>query len=290
MIFHQKMKKNLQSSYSLNIAGQILSLDKPILMGILNVTPDSFFDGGLYRDVKAVLKRAEQILSEGGQIIDIGGYSSRPNAEDISIEEEKQRVLPAIEAILKEFPEAIISIDTFRAEVAESAVDLGAKMINDISGGNLDENMFATVKRLNVPYILMHSRGTPQTMTQLTNYDDLLLDILQEIQIKVKKLRDVGVADVIVDLGFGFAKNITQNFFLLNHLEYFKALDLPMLVGISRKSMIYKTLKIESSEALNGTTVLNTIALQKGANILRVHDVKAAQEVVQLYLALNSTN
>jgi dihydropteroate synthase len=281
------MKYN-NKSYNINISGKILDLKTPALLGILNVTPDSFFDGGLYQNLNAVLKRAEQIINEGAEMIDIGGYSSRPNAEDISIEEEKKRVLPAIEAILKEFPEAIISIDTFRSEVALAAVNTGAKIINDVSGGNLDSQMFEVVSMLKVPYIMMHMRGTPQTMTQLNQYNDLIIDIYQELQAKVKKLRDLGVADIIIDLGFGFAKNIRQNFFLLNHLDYFQKLDLPILVGVSRKSMIHKTLGIDSADALNGTTALNTVALLKGANMLRVHDVKAARETIKLYLALTA--
>jgi dihydropteroate synthase len=275
------------SSSILNIKGKLYDLATPWAMGILNATPDSFFAGSRFVQIENALQRAEQILQEGGKIIDIGGYSSRPSAEDISIETEKSRVLPIIEAIILRFPEAIISIDTFRAEVAQAAVEVGAGLVNDISGGNLDENMFATVSYLQVPYILMHMRGTPQTMTQLTDYQDIVLDIIDDLQKKVHQLRVLGQKDIILDVGFGFAKNISQNFYLLKNLEQFQIFNLPILVGISRKSLIYKTLDINSEDALNGTTVLNTIALTKQAKILRVHDVKAAVETIKLVEMMN---
>jgi dihydropteroate synthase len=264
------------------LKGRLFDISTPTIIGILNVTPDSFYDGGKYQGEKRILQRAEQILNEGGQIIDIGGYSSRPNAEDISIEEEKKRVLQAIDLILKHFSDALISIDTFRAEVAKQAVEAGACMVNDISGGALDDKMFETVAALNVPYILMHSRGTPQTMMQFTHYHHILLEILDYFQKKVHILINLGVKDIIIDPGFGFAKNIPQNYELLNHLEYLKILGLPLVVGISRKSMIYKVLDQTPEDALNGTTILNTVALLKQSAFLRVHDVKEAVEIVEL--------
>lgn len=269
--------------YNLQSRGQLLDLSQPIVMGILNTTPDSFFDGGRYQQEIAILKRAEQILEEGGKIIDIGGYSTRPGADDISEEEELQRVVPIIEKISQEFPEAWLSIDTFRSKVAKESVEAGANLINDISGGNADEKMFETVANLDVPYILMHSRGNPQTMKNLATYEDVTLEVIRELEPKLEKLRKLKVKDVIIDPGFGFAKNIQQNFELFSNLEAFEIFQLPLLVGISRKSMIYKTLQQENpQEALNGTTVLNTLALQKGANILRVHDVREAREIIEL--------
>lgn len=269
--------------YTLQSKGEILDLSQPIIMGILNTTPDSFFDGGRYQQEPAILKRAEQILEEGGKIIDIGGYSTRPGADDISEEEELKRVVPIIEKVVKEFPEAWLSIDTFRSKVAKESVEAGAHLINDISGGNADQKMFKTVVALGVPYILMHSRGNPQTMKSLAKYEDVALEVIRELEPKLEELQKLKVKDVIIDPGFGFAKNIQQNFELLSNLKAFEIFQLPLLVGISRKSMIYKTLQQESpQEALNGTTVLNTIALQKGAHILRVHDVKEAREAITL--------
>lgn len=257
-------------------------LDTPIVMGILNVTPDSFYDGGKHFMNDKVLPKATQLVNEGATIIDIGGYSSRPNADNISVQQELDRVLPAIELILKNHPQTYISIDTFRASVATEAVKAGACIINDISGGNLDADMFGTVAKLKVPYILMHMRGTPQTMTTLNNYEHLVFEVLKDLQQKVAKLHLLGVHDMVIDPGFGFAKNIAQNFHLLNYLSLFKSLGLPLLAGISRKSMIYKTLQTSAEEALNGTVALNTVALQNGANILRVHDVKAATETIRM--------
>jgi dihydropteroate synthase len=272
---------------TLNLKGKLLWLDQPIVMGILNVTPDSFYDGGKHQHSDQLLAKASQLLAEGASIIDIGGYSSRPNADDISPQEEIDRVLPAIELILQNHPQACISIDTFRAAVALEAVNAGAGIINDISGGNLDEAMFETVAKLNVPYILMHMRGTPQTMTDLNEYEHLVSDVIQDLQQKVSKLNLLGVHDIVIDPGFGFAKNITQNFELLKHLQMFQALGLPILAGVSRKSMIYKTLQTSADEALHGTVALNTVALQNGANILRVHDVKAAKDAIAMVEALN---
>nr|WP_316928811.1 dihydropteroate synthase [Microscilla marina] len=256
-------------------------------MGILNVTPDSFYDGGRHQLSDQILSKVSRFLDEGADIIDIGGYSSRPNADDIGTQEEIDRVLPAIELILKNYPHAYLSIDTFRASVASEAVNAGACIINDISGGNLDHQMFDTVARLQVPYILMHMRGTPQTMTTLNEYEHLVSEVLLDLQQKVAKLKQLGVHDVIIDPGFGFAKNIPQNFHLLQHLRMFQTLGLPVLAGISRKSMIYKTLQNSADEALYGTIALHTVALQNGANILRVHDVKAAKDAIAMVEALN---
>ena len=267
---------------TIQLKGEILDLRTPRVLGIINITPDSFFDGSKYQHEKAILQRAEAILDEGADIIDIGGYSSRPGADDISISEEIRRVVPAIGLILKKFPDAKISIDTFRAEVAEKAIEAGACMINDISGGELDPAMFETVCKLNVPYILMHMKGNPQNMIHLNQYEDILSEILTYFEKKVYILKESGLKDIIIDPGFGFAKDIQQNFFLLKHLDYFQILGLPLLAGISRKSMIYKTLNIKAEDSLNGTTVLNTVALQNQASFLRVHDVKQAVEAIKL--------
>ncbi|MBC8112605.1 MAG: dihydropteroate synthase [Verrucomicrobia bacterium] len=251
-------------------------------MGVLNLTPDSFFSGSRFTELNKITDKAGQMLAQGAAFIDVGGYSSRPGAENISENEETDRVLPVIESLVKDFADINISIDTFRARVAEKAVSAGAVMVNDISGGSLDEKMFETVAHLQVPYVLMHLRGNPQTMTQLTDYQDLLKEIFIYFEEKIVILKEFGMKDVVLDLGFGFAKNITQNFTLLQNLHYFDLLGLPMLIGISRKSLIYKTLGVSPEEALNGTTVLNTVALWQGANILRVHDVKEAIETVKL--------
>ncbi|WKN32370.1 dihydropteroate synthase [Porifericola rhodea] len=268
---------------SLNLKGNLINLEEPIVMGILNVTPDSFYDGGRYhQNDSIILSRAEQILREGATIIDIGGYSSRPGAEHISADEEKKRAIKAVELVSKSFPEAYISIDTFRSDVAREAVTAGASVVNDISGGNLDEYMFDTVASLQVPYILMHMRGTPQDMKELTNYEDLTGEIIDYFQKKLVQLREKGVADVIIDPGFGFAKTIDQNYELLRKLRDFEILDVPLLAGLSRKSMIYKRLGLSADEALNGTTVLNTVAIMNGASILRVHDVKEAIQTIKI--------
>ena len=267
---------------TINCKGQLIDLSTPKIMGILNVTPDSFFDGGRFVSDENMLFQVENMLQDGATFIDVGGQSSKPNAAIVSVDEELTRVVCAVELILKNFPETIISIDTFNSKVAQIAVESGAAMINDISAGNLDDKMFETVAKLQVPYIMMHMRGTPQTMSKVTNYDDLVKDILFYFSEKVAKARSFGINDLIVDPGFGFAKTLEQNFELLNKLELFEILELPVLVGISRKSMIYKTLENTPENALNGTSVLNTIALTKGANILRVHDVKEAVECVKL--------
>lgn len=274
---------------TLNIAGKLLDLSQPQVMGILNITPDSFYEGSRFGQATQAVARAAQMQAEGATFIDIGGHSTRPGADAVSETEELNRVLPVVEAIRQQLPDLVVSIDTFRASVARQAVAAGAHIINDISGGNLDEAMFETVANLGVPYVLMHSRGTPQTMQQLTDYAHLVSDVIRELQEKVARLRALGVKDVLIDPGFGFAKTATQNFELLQHLEAFHILDCPLLIGLSRKSMIWRTLHTTADQALNGTTVLNTIALTKGAQILRVHDVREAVEVVQLLAKMNTT-
>lgn len=274
--------KVFSSNKTLNVGGRLIHFDSPKIMGILNITPDSFFDGGELTDEKSVLRKAEKMISDGADFIDVGGYSSRPGASDISQEEELDRVIPTIEAIIKRFPECILSIDTFRSEVAKQAIESGALMVNDISGGALDSEMFALVARHHVPYILMHMKGTPQTMKSMAEYENLISEILDYFHSKIDQLQQLGVADIMIDPGFGFAKTITHNFELLKHLELLKVLNQPMVIGLSRKSMIWKTLNTDPQNALNGTTVLNTIALLKGASILRIHDVKEAVEAVKL--------
>ncbi len=256
-------------------------------MGIINVTPDSFFSGSRKVAVDDVLKSAEKMLEEGATFLDIGGYSSRPGAKDVSIDEELDRVIKPISGIMKRFPEAIISIDTFRSEVAKAAVDAGASIVNDISAGHLDAGMLSAVAEMCVPFIAMHMRGTPQTMNGLTNYDDLLVEVMKYFSSTLNDCNQLGIKDVIIDPGFGFAKTAEQSFDLLKKLDHFHYLDRPVLVGVSRKSMIYRTLNLTAEEALNGTSVLNTVALFKGAAILRVHDVKEAVETVKLVNQLN---
>ena len=251
-------------------------------MGILNVTPDSFYSGSRHTQSESLLPQAEKMLREGADFLDIGGYSSRPQATDISPEEEIQRVVPAIELVKKTFPEAILSIDTFRSGVAGRALDAGAEMVNDISGGLLDEEMFQLVARWKVPYIMMHMRGTPQTMTTFTEYENVVKEVLDYFHQRIGRLQNLQVADIVIDPGFGFAKNVSQNFEMLRQLQQLRILGKPVLVGISRKSMIWKALQSDPENALNGTTALHAIALLKGADILRVHDVKEAKEVVKL--------
>nr|WP_183575717.1 dihydropteroate synthase [Mucilaginibacter sp. X5P1] len=252
-------------------------------MGIINLTPDSFYADSRKQDTGSALQQAEKMLTDGATFLDIGAYSSRPGAEDISIQEELDRLLPVVEAIVKAFPDAVLSIDTFRAGVAEAAIKAGAHIINDIGGGGLDADMFATIARLQVPYILMHMKGTPQNMNQLAQYEDVFNEVYDYFTDKYHQLKQLGVKDVILDPGFGFAKKTEHSYTLMNRLQDFNVLQLPLLVGISRKNMIYKTLGITAAEALNGTTALNTIALTKGANILRVHDVKEAVEAVRIW-------
>ncbi|MDR2938092.1 MAG: dihydropteroate synthase [Prevotellaceae bacterium] len=261
----------------------LLSLASPVVMGILNVTPDSFYANSRTTGADAIAARAHQILSEGAAIIDVGAYSSRPNAADVSPEEELRRLDFALNIICKKFPQAIISIDTFRAEVVRQVVrNFGAIIVNDIAGGDADEKMHETVAELSLPYIAMHMRGTPQTMQQHTNYADVVAEVILSLSQKVNALHALGVADVVVDPGFGFAKTVEQNFELLRRLDEFKIFELPLLAGLSRKSMICRALNVQPSEALNGTTALNALAVERGADILRVHDVKEAVEVITL--------
>ena len=262
---------------------KLMDLSSPKVMGILNVTPDSFYDGGLYARESSLLKQVEKMVVDGADFIDIGGYSSRPGAEDISIAEEWKRVGPAIQSIKKEFPSVLLSIDTFRSQVAQKAVDEGCDMVNDISAGQLDKEMFKTVAALQVPYVIMHMRGTPQTMTSLAQYENLIKEIIDYFHGILYQLNAFGVKDVLVDPGFGFAKTVDQNFELLSRLEQLHILYKPMVIGLSRKSMVWKTLNTSAEFALNGTTSLNTVALLKGAAILRVHDVKEAKEVIGLF-------
>ncbi len=266
----------------INCKGNLIDLTQPKVMGIINITPDSFYSGSRSTTQKEILSNTEKMLQEGATFLDLGAYSSRPGADDISVDEELDRMTPAIEMILMEFPEAVLSIDTFRAEVAERCIQAGAALVNDISAGKLDQKMLPLIAKYQVPYIMMHMKGTPQSMKDLNQYDDITADILFYFSERIKTARDLGINDLIVDPGFGFAKNIAQNFELLSKLELFKNLELPILIGVSRKSMIWKSLDISASEALNGTTVLNTAALLKGAGILRVHDVKEAMECIKL--------
>ena len=268
---------------SININGELLDFSTPLVMGILNVTPDSFYSGSRKQSEEEIVSRVCQILEEGGKIVDIGGQSTTPTSTLIPAKEELKRLEPTLRLIRKEFPNTILSIDTFYSEVAGSAVEkYGVNIINDISGGQIDDNMFETVARLNVPYILMHMRGTPQTMQQHTHYDNFIQDILYYFSEKISKLNLLGVNDIIIDPGFGFSKTTDQNYQLMAYLKYFNIFDVPILVGISRKSMIYKLLECTPQESLNGTSALNTFALLSGANILRVHDVKEAVECVKI--------
>ncbi|UCD61462.1 MAG: dihydropteroate synthase [Flavobacteriaceae bacterium] len=274
---------------TINCKGTLIDFTKPKVMGVLNLTPDSFYDGGRYKDEASILKQTEKMLNEGAAFIDLGAYSSRPNASDIAEEEELRRILPVVDLLLNNFPDIYLSIDTFRSKVARSCLENGAAIINDISAGNLDSKMMATISEFKVPYIMMHMKGNPQNMAQKATYNKLLQDVLYYLSEKVALAKSFGINDIILDPGFGFSKNTFQNFSLLQHLHLFKTFGLPLLVGLSRKSMIYKTLGNRASEALNGTTVLNTYALTKGANILRVHDVKEAVECIELLEALRQT-
>ncbi|MDA6069575.1 dihydropteroate synthase [Flavobacterium sp. AC] len=271
----------------INCKGQLVDLSIPKVMGILNVTPNSFFDGGKYKNEDDIISQAGKMLSEGAAFIDLGAYSSKPSAEFVTEKEEIERIVPAIEVILKHFPDALLSIDTFRAAVAKASIETGAAIINDIAAGELDDKMFDIIANYNVPYIMMHMRGNPQTMQSLTNYEDIVKEMLFYFSEKVKKARSLGINDLILDPGFGFAKTTDQNYEVLQKMEVFNLLELPVLAGVSRKSMIYKTLNNSAQEALNGTTVLNTIALTKGAKILRVHDVKEAVECITLFNKIN---
>ena len=271
-------------TYTLTIKGEKLTVEKPLIMGILNVTPDSFYsESRMGSDEALIGKRVEQILDEGGDMIDIGAYSTRPNADDISADEEYARLKTGLNIIKSIDANVVVSVDTFRADVARKCVEeFGVDIVNDVSGGTLDDEMFATVAKLKVPYILMHMRGTPATMQQLTDYSDVTRDVIADLRQKKLALNELGVEEVIIDPGFGFSKTLEQNFEMLNRLEDFKQLCAPLLVGVSRKSMIFRTLGCTPVESLNGTTVINTISLMKGAHILRVHDVKEAVEVNKL--------
>jgi dihydropteroate synthase len=268
---------------TINCKGRLIDLQQPQVMGILNITPDSFYDGGKYANHDAILTRAQTILNEGAQFIDIGGYSSRPGAAFISEQQELERVVPVVRLVLQHFPEALISVDTFRSEVARACIENGAAIVNDISAGLLDKKMLETVGQLKVPYIMMHMRGNPQTMQQFIGYEDVMKELLLYFSERIYAARSFGIDDLIIDPGFGFSKTLEQNYEVLQKLDVLKILDLPLLSGVSRKSMIYKALEITASQAGNGTTVLNTLALTKGANILRVHDVKEAAETVKLF-------
>ena len=266
----------------LDCNGRIINLEKPVVMGILNITPDSFFDGGKYLTANAIIQRAGKILDEGGSIIDLGAVSTRPGAKQISESEELNRLLPALNAILKAYPDAIISVDTYRAGIAQKVVDSGASIINDISGGSMDTQMFSTIAKLKVPYILMHMKGTPQDMQINPEYLDVVNEIKKILWDKVNKLHDLDFKNIIIDPGFGFGKSVEHNYEILNRLAEFKEFGYPVLAGMSRKSMINKVLKINPAEALNGTTVVNTMAICNGADILRVHDVKEAVETIKI--------
>jgi dihydropteroate synthase len=273
---------------TINVDGNLIDLRTPKIMGILNVTPDSFFDGGRYETEAAMLNHAEVMLREGATFIDVGAYSSRPGAADVPLAVERERAVFAVSRLAARFPEAILSIDTFRSEVARAGIEAGARIVNDISAGELDPGMVDAVASLKVPYIAMHMRGTPQTMKTLAHYDDLLKDVVDYFHKKIAQFTAKGIKDIILDPGFGFAKTIEQNFQLLNRMEYLRVTGRPVLAGLSRKSMIWKTLGQSAADALNGTTVLNCLALSKGASILRVHDVAKADEVIKLMLAMRN--
>ncbi|MEH3114136.1 dihydropteroate synthase [Pedobacter terrae] len=275
-------KNFFEPKQSLNIKGRLIDLSTPKVMGILNITPDSFYNNSRTKTIDEALNKAAQFLNEGATFIDVGGYSSRPGAKDISTNEETDRLIPVVESLVKTFPEAIISIDTFRAKVAQETIAAGAHIVNDIAAGDMDEQMFETVAKLQVPYIIMHMQGTPQNMQQNPTYNNVLLEVIDYLAKKVAALKALHIHDVIIDPGFGFGKTTEHNYELLRQMEAFKIFKLPVLVGFSRKGMIYKTLGTTAGEALNGTSVLNTIALQRGAGILRVHDVKEAVECVRL--------
>ncbi|MFL2638109.1 MAG: dihydropteroate synthase [Flavobacteriaceae bacterium] len=273
---------------TINCTGKLVDLSTPKIMGILNVTPDSFYDGGVHNSEKKILDHVEKMLNDGAIFIDIGAYSSRPNAINIDEDEELNRVVPALELVNKKFPEAIISIDTFRSKVAETCLNSGASIINDISAGEMDKKMMEIVGKYNVPYVMMHMKGNPQNMIRKTNYDDMLKEIIKYFSKKINQAVSYKINDMIIDPGFGFAKDLKQNYDLLSNIDLLKILDKPIMVGISRKSMIYQSLKTNAKESLNGTTVLNTVSLIKGASILRVHDVKEANECIKLISALNN--
>ena len=267
---------------NINCNGKLIDLSTPKVMGILNVTPNSFYDGGKHKEINSIIHQVDKMLSEGADFIDIGAYSSKPSAEFVSEEEEIKRLVHIIKELVETFPTIILSVDTFRANVARASVENGVAIVNDISAGLLDDKMLETVANLKVPYIMMHMRGNPQTMQSLTDYNDIVKEMIFYFSERIKKARSFGISDIIIDPGFGFAKTLEQNYEVLHKMELFSMLELPLLAGISRKSMIYKVLESSPQEALNGTSVLNAIALQKGAKILRVHDVKEAVECIKL--------
>ncbi|MDC0378306.1 dihydropteroate synthase [Flavobacteriaceae bacterium] len=267
----------------LNIKGDILDLSSPKIMGILNVTPDSFYDGGVFSNEKKILHQVEKMILDGADIIDVGGYSSKPGAETIPLKEEEKRVIPIIKLINKTFDKTVISVDTFRSEIAEKSLSEGASIINDISGGDLDKNIYQIANKYRAPYIMMHMKGIPLNMQHNPKYENINYEIIKNLSLKIDSAEKKGVSDIIIDPGFGFGKTIQHNYQILNNIKLYTVLKKPILVGVSRKSMIYKLLESDPSEALNGTTSLNTIALINGANILRVHDVKEAKEVIKLY-------
>ena len=267
----------------LNIKGDILDLSSPKIMGILNVTPDSFYDGGVFSNEKKILHQVEKMILDGADIIDVGGYSSKPGAETIPLKEEEKRVIPIIKLINKTFDKTVISVDTFRSEIAEKSLSEGASIINDISGGDLDKNIYQIANKYRAPYIMMHMKGVPSNMQHNPKYENINYEIIKNLSLKIDSAEKNGVSDIIIDPGFGFGKTIQHNYQILNNIKLYTVLKKPILVGVSRKSMIYKLLESDPSEALNGTTSLNTIALINGANILRVHDVKEAKEVIKLY-------
>ncbi len=275
---------------TININGTLLDLSTPKIMGILNITPDSFYDGGVFNSDKKILNQVEKMISEGADMIDIGGYSSRPGANEVNIDDEIGRVIPAIELIKNKFGDAIISVDTFRSKVAKKAINAGASIINDISSGDLDSEMFNCVAKLKVPYIMMHMKGTPNNMQKNPEYENVIVEIVKNLSNKLFLAKKAGIIDVIIDPGFGFGKTATHNYSILKNLSFFKELGCPILVGISRKSMIYKLLDKNPENALNGTTCLNTISIINGAKILRVHDVKEAKEVITLTNFLNKNS
>ena len=272
---------------SINCKGELITFDQPKIMGIINITPDSFYEKSRHTQLSDIYKQVDKMLTDGADFIDIGGYSSRPGADDIPLQEEIDRVIPIVEKVTKSFPQALISVDTFRSQVAEQSIKQGAAIINDISAGHLDSEMMNIVRKYQVPYVMMHMKGTPQTMKSLNQYDDLITDMKYYFSERINQANQLGINDLIIDPGFGFAKNIDQNFELLSRLSDLEDLDYPLLTGLSRKSMIYKTLKTTADQALNGTTALNMLALEKGASILRVHDVKQAVECCQLFNRIN---
>lgn len=267
---------------NINCNGNLIDLSTPKVMGILNVTPNSFYDGGKHKEINSIIHQVDKMLSEGADFIDIGAYSSKPSAEFVSEEEEIKRLVPIVKSLVETFPNIILSVDTFRAQVAKASVEHGVAMVNDIAAGLLDDKMLETVAELKVPYIMMHMRGNPQTMQSLTDYNDIVKEMIFYFSERIQKARSFGIWDIVIDPGFGFAKTLEQNYEVLHKMELFEMLELPILVGVSRKSMIYKVLESSPQEALNGTSVLNTIALQKGAKILRVHDLKEAVECIKL--------